>query len=114
MVDEVPTNAGEVPTNAGEVLTATEVEKKISKDVKIEINPIDEAKKVVEESKKILEETKKERLRIEKATAEMLINGRSYAGQPTIPQVTPEQKATADRIKALGEATGADWAKDKI
>lgn len=56
------------------------------------INPIEEAKKVMWENKKLLDEIKAERIRIEKATAEMLINGRSYAGQKQPIQETAEEK----------------------
>jgi formate-dependent nitrite reductase cytochrome c552 subunit len=71
-----------------------EIEKKIDEVVEalIETNPVDEAKKVLEETKNILEETRKERIRIEKATAEMLVNGRSYAGQSQPKAETADEK----------------------
>lgn len=68
-----------------------------------EINPIEEAKKILGESKRVLEETKKERMRIEKATAEMLINGRSYAGQAPPKQETADEKwAREAKIRYAG------------
>jgi hypothetical protein len=53
----------------------------VVEDKKEDVNPIEEAKKILEETKKTLSQITDERKRIEKATAEMLINGRSYAGQ---------------------------------
>lgn len=71
------------------------------------INPIEEAKKVLEETKRVLEETKKERVRIEKATAEMLVNGRSYAGQQTAKPETLDEK-WAREAKERYKGTGMD------
>lgn len=79
-------------TNEQEIAEESKEEIKDNDD----INPIEEAKKVLEESKKILEETKKERVRIEKATADNLINGRSYAGQT--PKKEDPAKNIADEI----------------
>ena len=71
------------------------------------ISPIEEAKKVMEENKKLLEEIKSERKKIEKATAEMLINGRSYAGQaPPKPETADEKWAREAKIRYAG--TGMD------
>jgi len=68
-----------------------------------QINPIEEAKQILEQSKRVLEETKRERVRIEKATAEMLINGRSYAGQAPPRQETPDEKwAREAKIRYAG------------
>ncbi|MCK9595422.1 MAG: hypothetical protein M0R35_07095 [Candidatus Omnitrophica bacterium] len=79
MIDEI---AKDVQVNSGEVLTAAE----------IEFNPIDEAKKILEETKKTLGQITDERKRIEKATAEMLVNGRSYAGQNQTKPETADEK----------------------
>lgn len=91
-MDDEDKSAEDVHVNAGESMTADEVNK--------EISPIEEAKKVLEESKKILEETKKERIRIEKATAESLINGRSYAGQKKTPE-DPAVKIANEIVNAF-------------
>jgi hypothetical protein len=74
-------------------------------DGEIESNPIEEAKKVLEETRKVLEETKKERARIEKATAEALINGRSYAGQEQ-PKAETEDEKWAREAKIRYAGTG--------
>jgi hypothetical protein len=71
-----------------------------------DINPIEEAKKVLEESRKILDETKKERIRIEKATADSLINGKSQAGQ--IPKKETEDEKWEREAKLRYAGTGLD------
>jgi hypothetical protein len=84
-------------------------------DVKIEepvveeptINPIDEAKNVLEETKKTLASISEERKRIEKATAEMLVNGRSYAGQAPPKEETADEK-WAREAKLRYAGTGMD------
>jgi len=78
-----------------------------SEEVNIESSPIEEAKKLLEETKKALEETKKERLRIEKATAEMLVGGRSYAGQAG-PKTETEDEKWAREAKIRYAGTGMD------
>ena len=72
-----------------------------------DINPIDEAKQVLKENQKLLEEIKKERMRVEKATAEMLVNGRSYAGQSPPKEETADQK-WAREAKLRYAGTGMD------
>lgn len=76
---------------------SAEVEQKaadVVEEKKEDTNPIEEAKKILEETKKTLNSITEERKRIEKATAEMLINGRSYAGQTeTIKVETAEEYA---------------------
>ena len=67
----------------------------IVEEKKEDVNPIEEAKKILEETKKTLVQITDERKRIEKATAEMLINGRSQAGQtpPKPAEETPKEYA---------------------
>jgi hypothetical protein len=88
----------------------TKVEETKVEETKVEeptINPIDEAKNVLEETKKTLASITEERKRIEKATAEMLVNGRSYAGQPQPKEETAEEKwAREAKIRYAG--TGMD------
>ena len=55
-------------------------------------SPIEEAKEVLDETKKTLDKISEERKRIEKATAEMLVNGRSYAGQTHVKEKTEAEK----------------------
>jgi len=68
----------------------------VKAEIKVEeVSPIEEAKKVMEENKKLLAEMQTERKRIEKATAEMLVNGRSYAGDA-------QKKKTEEELKKEG------------
>jgi hypothetical protein len=100
MVDEVK-SADVVQGVIGEVLTGAEVV------AEAESNPIDEAKKVLKETNETLLKITEERKRIEKATAEMLINGRSYAGQPTQKPETADEKWKREaKIRYAG--TGLD------
>jgi hypothetical protein len=69
-----------------------------------EVNPIEEAKKVLEETKKTLELITNERKKIEKATVEMLINGTSRAGQ--IQKVETQDEKWAREAKIRYEGTG--------
>jgi hypothetical protein len=77
------------------------------KPVEETINPIDEAKNVLEETKKTLASISEERKRIEKATAEMLVNGRSYAGQAPPKEETADEK-WAREAKLRYAGTGMD------
>jgi len=63
-----------------------------------EENPIEEAKRILAETNEALLKITEERKKIERATAESLVNGRSFAGQtPTKPkEETP--KEYKDRI----------------
>jgi hypothetical protein len=83
------------------------------------VNPsADEGKSVIEETKEMLEENKKiltaitdERKKIEKAAAEVLVSGRSYAGQPAKKQETAEEKADREWKESAKErykGTGLD------
>jgi len=96
-----------------------------SKD-KIEETPPEEtgAEKVINDSKEIVAGMKKENDRKEKlvdreeklqAKKESLdaLGGGSPAGtEDPKPQYTEEEKASRKRIKAVGDASGAAWAKD--
>jgi RNase P/RNase MRP subunit p29 len=70
------------------------------------VNPIEEAKKVLEETKKTLELITAERKKIEKATAEMLLNGTSRAGQINKTETPDEKWAREAKIRYAG--TGLD------
>lgn len=63
-----------------------------------------EALKAANAEKKILLD------REEKLKATEMLGGTSEAGTPIVP-VNPEQKAADARVKAIGMATGAAWAK---
>jgi hypothetical protein len=69
-------------------------------------SPIEEAKKILEETKQTLSQISEERKRIEKATAEMLINGRSYAGQTEKKETDEEKWKREAKIRYAG--TGMD------
>jgi hypothetical protein len=56
-------------------------ETKKAEETKQEISPIEEAKKAIEENKKVLEEMKAERVKIEKASADLMLQGRGFAGK---------------------------------
>jgi len=82
------------------------------------------AEKVINDSKEIVDGMKKENDRKEKlvdrdeklqAKKESLdaLGGGSPAGtEAPKPQYTDEEKASRKRIKAVGDASGAAWAKD--
>lgn len=40
------------------------------------------------------------------------LEGESEAGQTQTPQISEEEKASRERIKEIGKATGAKWADD--
>lgn len=86
------------------------------------INAIIEAQSENEEN--ILEKLKKENIEIQKELKEReillakrqelkareILGGKGFA-LPQTPQETPEQKASRERIKAIGKSTGASWAE---
>lgn len=88
--------------------TATEIKENANENPIVEetLNPIDEAKNVLEETKKTLGMITEERKRIEKATAEMLVNGRSYAGQQQKEETADEKWAREAKLRYAG--TGMD------
>jgi hypothetical protein len=71
-----------------------------------ETSPIDEAKKILEETKKERVLIEAERKRIEKATAEMLVGGRTFAGQQKKVETEDEKWAREAKIRYAG--TGMD------
>jgi len=73
------------------------------------ISPIEEAKIVLAETQKALLEMQKERIRIEKATSEMLINGNTRAGQ--MPKVETADEKWAREAKVRYAGTGLDPTK---
>jgi hypothetical protein len=72
---------------------------------------VEKAEAIAVRIEKGLAEMKATEERLQKFKANEILGGKTDAGQTTIPQITPEQKEKNDRVKALGEATGADWAK---
>jgi len=71
-----------------------------------EISPLEEAKRFNKETKKMLAEMKEERTKIETAAAEMLVNGRSLAGQ--VKKAETENEKWAREAKARYAGTGLD------
>lgn len=65
-----------------------------------EANPIEEAKRILAETNETLLKITEERKRIEKATAESLVNGRSYAGQT--PKVQAEETPAEYKRRIMG------------
>lgn len=83
------------------------VKEEIKEEEKTTNSLIDEAKKVNDAREAIIDREEKLQARKERLHAEELVAGKG--------QVTPEstaEKATNERIKAVGDATGAGWAKD--
>jgi len=74
---------------------------------------LEETKALVEELKKANAERKELLDREERFKSEMLLGGRSDAGKPAVVVDVKEQERKA-RIKALGDITGAKWAKDMV
>jgi hypothetical protein len=60
-----------------------------------EKSPIDEAKEVLEENKKVLAELKKERERIEKATTQMMMSGKSLSQKSEAPKPETDEEYSA-------------------
>ena len=56
-----------------------------------ELSPLEQVKKINEDNKEILKQITEERKKIEKAAAEVLIGGRSTAGQAVL-KISPEEK----------------------
>ena len=71
-----------------------------------EINPIEEAKLIRDETKRNLIAITEERKKIEKATAELLVGGRSFAGQQTKQETVDEKWAREAKERYAG--TGMD------
>ena len=64
------------------------------------ISPLKEARKINEENKSLLKQLTNERIRIEKAAAEMLVNGKTFAGQ-TEKKEDPAKKIADDIVGAF-------------
>lgn len=66
-----------------------------------QLSPLEQAKQIQEENKKLLEDMRKEREKIEKASADLLIGGGSLAGnftQPKPPTQADKDQEMAERI----------------
>ena len=72
---------------------------------------IEQSNKAAERNEKVLVELKKENDRAEKMAIQNQLAGKGQTVQPTTPTISKEEQASQDRIKAIGDATGANWAK---
>ncbi len=90
--DRVPADKEESPSIVKEAILA-------AADLKTENN---RREKILEEEKKVLD--RKETLNA--------LGGGSPAGTESKPNLTAEEIASEEKIKAVGNATGAQWAKD--
>lgn len=70
------------------------------------ISPLEEARKLRDENTKLLSELRKERERIEKASAEMLISGKSFNSQRQKEETADEKWAKEAKLRYAG--TGMD------
>ena len=75
-------------------------------------NMIDEAKEVNRKKEELLIREEKLQERKEKFEAERMVGGQTQAGQQEKPQISEAEKASREKIKTIGNATGAKWAKD--
>lgn len=71
-----------------------------------DVSPLEEAKKILAEQKATLAAITEERKRVEKATAELLVNGRTFAGQQQKKETDDEKWAREAKIRYAG--TGMD------
>ena len=90
----------------------TETPKTSSKPTNATIDTLDAIRQERKKLEQVLEETRAEGDRIEALHGQAALGGDSDAGQETEkPEFTEEELASRKRIKAVGEAGGAEWAK---
>jgi len=75
-------------------------------------SPLEEARELSATIKKDKEDLKKLVERQERANADAQIAGKGFVARPQAPQRTPAEQESRDKIKAYGESTGAQWAKE--
>lgn len=73
---------------------------------------IEQSNKAAERNEKVLAELKKENDRAEKFAIKRQLAGKGEIASPQTPKISKEQMNTNARIKAVGDASGAKWAKD--
>lgn len=73
---------------------------------------IEQSNKAAERNEKVLAEMKKENDRREQMDIAAKLAGKGQAGQTLVKPVDKEKEAADKRIKAVGDATGAVWAKN--
>ena len=77
-----------------------------------ELTPIEAATKERERLETATENARKENQRTEELEANRILGGQSSGREQEKPKLNDEQKASRERIKAIGRATGAKWAED--
>lgn len=73
---------------------------------------IEQSNKAAERNEKVLAELKKENDRAEKFAIKRQLAGKGEIAPAQTPKISKEQMDANERIKAVGNASGAKWAKD--
>ena len=94
-------DAPTVPTPAGEEGKKAEPK-----------SPLEEARALDKSIKESTAKIQKLLERNEKLFADAALAGKGFAA-PQAPRITPEEKASQDRVKAYGQSTGAKWAEEE-
>lgn len=106
MTDETAPETKEVAEPVKEeTVTEAAPEKKTPK-AKEKMSALDEAKLTLSEIGKARDEIREERKKIERAASEMLINGRSFAGQAPQPETADDKWKREAKARYAG--TGMD------
>ena len=71
----------------------------------------DKASKVVSELKIENEKREKHIEELKKIETRQIMSGKGQVTPPPAPTLSPAEQASQERIKAVGNATGANWAK---
>lgn len=106
-MDEENKTPTETPAQEGASDTATNNDKGIQLPAGSIIN---RAEAVEEKLSKLVKQDTENLDRREALMVSDRLGGRTEAGQSQDKQLTPEQKATNERINAYGKATGSSWA----
>ncbi len=76
------------------------------------VSPLEQARALDKSIKKGNEDYKALIDRQEKVLADARVEGRAFAGGTQQPKFTDKEKASRKRIKAVADASGAEWGKD--
>ena len=101
---ETPVDTPETPVEAPAEAETTSEE--------VAYSPLEEADRINKEKKINLDREESLIARREKLLAEERVGGRALMGKPEAPKMTEEEKASAIRVKQIGNAAGAEWAKN--
>ena len=97
--------AEDSPTHT-EAKSENQPEEKESEQIESTPSPLELARQLNEDNKKLLEQISAERKRIEKASADMLISGRSYMSPKPVEKT--EDEKWAERARQRYKGTGMD------